>query len=110
MGFFSSQPTSEENPCRQLSGAWRGRLSDVVFACLLIPHVPPAVLLCYFVRVWQPTPVQDQFISSSEGTTTTTAPTQATATHASDSAPYSDQYSAYSGYPEPNAKPSVAHV
>lgn len=40
----------------------------------------------------------------------TDAPAQASAPTASDSAPYSDQYAAYSPYPEPNVKPSVAHV
>lgn len=52
---------------------------------------------------------QEQFMSSSA---TTQAPTQAAAptAGASDAAPYSDQYAAYSPYPEPNLKPSVAHV
>jgi hypothetical protein len=39
----------------------------------------------------------------------TDAPAQATAPAAADTAHYSDQYAAYSGYPETN-KPSVAHV
>lgn len=51
-------------------------------------------------------PPQDQFMSSSA----TDAPAQASAPTANDSAPYSDQYAAYSPYPEPNVKPSVAHV
>jgi hypothetical protein len=40
----------------------------------------------------------------------TDAPAQASAPTGSDAVPYSDQYAAYSPYPDPNVKPSVAHV
>jgi hypothetical protein len=50
--------------------------------------------------------VQEQFMSSAA----TDAPAQASAPTGSDAVPYSDQYAAYSPYPEPNVKPSVAHV
>jgi hypothetical protein len=40
----------------------------------------------------------------------TDAPPQASAPTAHDTAPFSDQFAAYSPYPEPGAKPSVAHV
>jgi hypothetical protein len=74
-------------------------ISCCCFCCQRRPGAPPKVKKGKKGK-------QDQFMSSSA----TDAPAQASAPTASDSAPYSDQYAAYSPYPEPNVKPSVAHV
>lgn len=79
-------------------------LAHLVLCYDVLSRASCLVVLCF--AVFGAHELQEQFMSSSAATT---APTQATATAANDAAPYSDQYAAYSPYPEPG-KPSVAHV
>jgi len=94
-----SHPSTSHHP----HGPHVAEQSIVQPRALLINCLLRAVPLCCGLCL------QEQFMSSSA---TTQAPTQAAAptAGASDAAPYSDQYAAYSPYPEPNLKPSVAHV